>query len=116
MIGSEVGSDVVIKMHGEHFTPKLRACVIHNRDVTKKIKRGIALPVVHAGTLMLTVWILFVSVGILLARHYKNVWEPKMICAVKPWFAVGTLSWSFISAYAKANVSANCDQAQRMKT
>lgn len=39
------------------------------------------------GSLMITAWILFVSVGILLARHYKNVWESTMICGVKPWFA-----------------------------
>lgn len=39
------------------------------------------------GSLMIVAWVLFVSVGILLARHYKNVWEATTICGVKPWFA-----------------------------
>ncbi|XP_077500451.1 putative ferric-chelate reductase 1 homolog isoform X2 [Amblyomma americanum] len=39
------------------------------------------------GSLMVVAWVLLVSVGILLARHYKNVWEATTICGVKPWFA-----------------------------
>lgn len=39
------------------------------------------------GSLMIVAWVLLVSVGILLARHYKNVWEATTVCGVKPWFA-----------------------------
>lgn len=39
------------------------------------------------GSLMIVAWVLLVSVGMLLARHYKNVWEATTICGVKPWFA-----------------------------
>lgn len=49
------------------------------------------------GSLMIVAWVLFVSVGILLARHYKNVWEATTICGVKPWFAVRALLESVLN-------------------
>ncbi|KAM7287000.1 hypothetical protein ISCGN_030696 [Ixodes scapularis] len=40
------------------------------------------------GSLMIISWILLVSVGILLARHFKNVWPAETLCNQKVWFAV----------------------------
>ncbi|XP_054708724.1 putative ferric-chelate reductase 1 homolog isoform X2 [Uloborus diversus] len=40
------------------------------------------------GTFMVTAWVGFVSVAILLARHFKSAWETKTMCGVKIWFAL----------------------------
>ncbi|OQR75164.1 putative ferric-chelate reductase 1-like [Tropilaelaps mercedesae] len=40
----------------------------------------------HA-TLMTSAWLFTASMGMMLARHFKNVWEDKMPCGVKMWFA-----------------------------
>ncbi|GFS54683.1 putative ferric-chelate reductase 1 homolog [Nephila pilipes] len=40
------------------------------------------------GTFMVTAWVGFVSLGILLARHFKSSWDNKTMCGVKIWFAL----------------------------
>ncbi|XP_015930651.1 putative ferric-chelate reductase 1 homolog isoform X1 [Parasteatoda tepidariorum] len=40
------------------------------------------------GTFMVTAWVGFVSIGILLARHFKSSWDTKTMCGVKVWFAL----------------------------
>lgn len=39
------------------------------------------------GSLMVISWVGLVSIGILLARHYKDAWGEKTLCNVKIWFA-----------------------------
>ncbi|XP_055929257.1 putative ferric-chelate reductase 1 homolog isoform X2 [Argiope bruennichi] len=40
------------------------------------------------GTFMVTAWVGLVSIGILLARHFKPSWENRTLCGVKIWFAL----------------------------
>ncbi|XP_076331986.1 putative ferric-chelate reductase 1 homolog [Tachypleus tridentatus] len=40
------------------------------------------------GTFMVVAWIGFVSLAILMARYYKQVWQAKTLCMVKIWFAI----------------------------
>ncbi|EEC05098.1 hypothetical protein IscW_ISCW004546, partial [Ixodes scapularis] len=40
------------------------------------------------GSLMITSWVLFVSVGILFARHFKNAWPAETLCDEEIWFAL----------------------------
>ena len=40
------------------------------------------------GIMMLTGWMLFASVGIVLARYYKGTWAESKLCGEKVWFAV----------------------------
>ncbi|XP_023215953.1 putative ferric-chelate reductase 1 homolog [Centruroides sculpturatus] len=40
------------------------------------------------GSLMIIAWAGLVSIGILLARHYKDAWDEKTLCNVKIWFAL----------------------------
>ncbi|XP_076355010.1 putative ferric-chelate reductase 1 homolog [Tachypleus tridentatus] len=40
------------------------------------------------GSLMVAAWIGFASLAILMARHYKQVWQANTLCTVKIWFAI----------------------------
>ncbi|XP_074603682.1 putative ferric-chelate reductase 1 homolog [Brevipalpus obovatus] len=40
------------------------------------------------GSLMLIAWMGFVSVSIMIARHYKSSWSNQTVCGVKIWFAL----------------------------
>lgn len=39
------------------------------------------------GSFMVVAWLGLVSISILLARHYKTVWEDRTLCKLKVWFA-----------------------------
>lgn len=43
---------------------------------------------------MVTAWVGFVSLGILLARHFKGTWQDSTLGGVKVWFAV-SFNFSF---------------------
>lgn len=53
---------------------------IGGEDIADSIK-------IH-GTFMVTAWVGFVSMAILLARHFKNTWENSTLGGVKIWFAL----------------------------
>ncbi|XP_076307156.1 putative ferric-chelate reductase 1 homolog isoform X2 [Tachypleus tridentatus] len=40
------------------------------------------------GSFMVTAWIGFVSLAMIIARHYKQVWQTNTLCTMKTWFAV----------------------------
>ena len=40
------------------------------------------------GIIMIFTWILFVSTGVLLARHFKPAWPEKKLCGKAIWFAI----------------------------
>ncbi len=40
------------------------------------------------GSLMVAAWVLFTSMGITLARFYKDMWPKQQICGKAVWFVV----------------------------
>ena len=45
-------------------------------------------PVSLAGLLMIAAWILFASIGVVLARYYKPMWADRKLLGEKVWFQV----------------------------
>ena len=43
---------------------------------------------VSAGVLMITAWMLLISISLILARFYKPAFPGKTVCGVQIWFAV----------------------------
>jgi len=37
---------------------------------------------------MIFAWVMFTGIGIVAARHYKNVWHDKTVFKLKIWFQV----------------------------
>ncbi|KFM66711.1 putative ferric-chelate reductase 1-like protein, partial [Stegodyphus mimosarum] len=52
------------------------------------VEGGVDASIKIHGTFMITAWVGFVSVGILLARHFKSAFENRTLCGVKIWFAL----------------------------
>lgn len=48
----------------------------------------LANPVSLAGLLMIAAWILFASIGVVLARYYKPMWADRKLLGEKVWFQV----------------------------
>jgi hypothetical protein len=47
------------------------------------------------GSFMLAAWIGTVSIGILLARYYRNTWVGSSLCGKDLWFAVRLFPFTF---------------------
>jgi len=48
---------------------------------------------------MIIAWLGCVSIGIIMARHYKNAWPNTKLCGVKIWFAVNYFLYCFFKLY-----------------
>lgn len=46
---------------------------------------------------MVIAWFGTVSIGMILARYFKDAWNNRLLCGVKIWFAVGVFE-SFVAA------------------
>ena len=54
------------------------------------------------GALMMIAWVACASIGIVMARYYKEVWPNSTLCSQKVWFAVSALQQTTFHSFHKA--------------